>query len=641
MFRPLAIRHPRSTSQTRKSPRHRQAALHGFEPLERRRLLSAAINTLYNFTTSIGSGPDSALYQDSNGNLFGTTSDGGSHNSGTLFELSGTNYSTYTTLATFQDRVTGGTIEGGVIPDGQGGFIGTAYTGGPSLESNGDVWQWDPSDGQTPVVLDTFSLSGGPGAAPQGSLLRIGNNLFGVTQLGGSDSNGTIFELTGPGYTTVNTLVSFAGTVDDLGLSSTDPQPYLYADSSGNIYGEAGGDGANSDGMVYELAAPNYNTLTTLFSFNVEDGADPEGGLIADSSGNLYGVTAQGGDLNYNQGNGAGVIFELSGANHSTFNVLGEFNSANGQEPRGPLLMDAAGNLFGLATFGGNAGLASGNNEGTVFELPAGSGNIVSLANFNGTNGQEPQSSLIADPLGDLYGTTFDGGTAGGDGAVFEVTGAPFVSSSFATLANGVLTVNGTNGDDTITLSTDGTNLTASLDGTPVQSFALSSITSVVVNGNSGNDLITIDPGQNVAWPSSLGVSVSGGPGDDTITGGPGPDTLFGGLGNDSIGGGPGDDYIKGAQGDDTLVGGQGNDYLIGSLGNDVLRGGLGDDTLNAGGGFNQLTGGQGNNTFYAETGTGDQIFAGAATNDILYYTTADNPILETGVISPGNRILA
>ncbi len=205
-----------------------------------------------------------------------------------------------------------------------------------------------------------------------------------------------------------------------------------------------------------------------------------------------------------------------------------------------------------------------------------------------------------------------DNGQICGNGEINGVTHAfllNLTTSPFATLTSGALLVNGTSGDDTIGLTSDGTNVTATLNGTASQAYALSSITSIVVNGNAGNDTITIDS----SLPASLGVSVQGGPGDDTIIGGPGNDTLGGGQGNDSIQGGPGDDSAKGGAGDDYLNGGAGTDYM---------------------------SAGAGNNTFYAVNGTADQVFAGTATNDSLFYSTADSPIIESGVISAGNQTL-
>jgi Ca2+-binding RTX toxin-like protein len=210
------------------------------------------------------------------------------------------------------------------------------------------------------------------------------------------------------------------------------------------------------------------------------------------------------------------------------------------------------------------------------------------------------------------------------------------IQSPSAQLTGGNLLVTGTSGDDVILLAVSGNDMVVTMNGQQSGGFAMSQITSIDVEAGAGNDSITIGS----SLPSSLGASVQGGPGDDTITGGPGNDTLGGGQGNDSISGGPGDDSIKGGAGDDTLAGGKGNDTLFGGLGNDLLRGGLGDDSLNGGAGANQMYGGQGNNTFYAVNGAADQIFAGSAANDFLIYSAADNPIIESGTIPARNQTL-
>jgi Ca2+-binding RTX toxin-like protein len=221
----------------------------------------------------------------------------------------------------------------------------------------------------------------------------------------------------------------------------------------------------------------------------------------------------------------------------------------------------------------------------------------------------------------------------------FVYSGAPFSDSGFEfvatsdTSSGSVLTVDGTSGDDAISLTSDGTNLTVTLNGTVAAPLPQSQITSIDIEAGAGNDTVTL--GANVP-----GASLQGGPGDDTLVGGSGNDTLGGGQGADVISGGPGDDSIKGGAADDSLAGGQGNDTILGGLGNDTIRGALGDDSLNGGAGTNQLTGGQGNNTFYAVNGTSDRIFAGTATDDSLFYSTADSPIIESGTLPPGNQIL-
>jgi Ca2+-binding RTX toxin-like protein len=249
----------------------------------------------------------------------------------------------------------------------------------------------------------------------------------------------------------------------------------------------------------------------------------------------------------------------------------------------------------------------------------------------NGQAQYTPDAGYIGTDQFDYTITSGSGETA--DGVAYLA-----VAPSFATLTSGNLLVEGTSGPDVITLQADGNgNLTATLNGVTSLPFALSQISSIDVEAGAGNDSVTIES----SMPANLGVSVQGGPGDDTIMGGAGNDTLGGGAGNDSISGGPGDDSIKGGAGDDLLCGGKGNDTIFGSLGNDTLRGGLGDDSLNGGAGTNQFYGGQGNNIFYAVNGTLDQLFAGAATNDSVIYGPSDNYIIESGTIPPGNVTLA
>jgi parallel beta-helix repeat protein len=176
----------------------------------------------------------------------------------------------------------------------------------------------------------------------------------------------------------------------------------------------------------------------------------------------------------------------------------------------------------------------------------------------------------------------------------------PFVVSpqtggtSFASLSGGLLSVNGTSGNDTISLVSNGAGLTASLNGEASEPFALPQITSVDVSGLAGNDSITI--GANIP-----GVSVSGGQGADTIIGGNDAATLDGGAGGDSIAGGAGADSISGDGGSDTLSGGGGPDTLVGGAGNNVMHGGNGSDSISSGSGsFDTIYGGAGQDTIGA-----------------------------------------
>jgi len=159
-----------------------------------------------------------------------------------------------------------------------------------------------------------------------------------------------------------------------------------------------------------------------VVSFGGTNGANPYGSLIIDANGNLFGTTAYGGSsANY------GTVFEISKASSGYANTpttLVNFDGTHGAFPRGSLIADGNGNLFGTAGFGGLS------TDGTIFEIvktaSGYSSTPTTLISFNGTNGANPVSGLIADANGNLFGTTSNGG-ASGDGTAFELTGSGFV----------------------------------------------------------------------------------------------------------------------------------------------------------------------------------------------------------------------
>ena len=255
---------------------------------------------------------------------------------------------------------------------------------------------------------------------------------------------------TGP---TLSTLASFNG-------NNANPHAGLVMDSSGNLYGTTYGGGISGDGTVFKLAA-GTGTITTLASFNGTNGVDPVAGLIMDGSGNLYGTTLNGGG-----------VFELA-AGSDTIATLASFNGTNGGSPYAGLILDASGNLYGTTGYGGAFG------DGTVFELAQGSNTITTLASFNGTNGANPHAGLVMDSSGNLYGTTYGGGTSG-DGTVFELAAG---SGTITTLAS----FNGTNGVDPVAgLIMDGSG---NLYGTTLMGGASGDGT--VFELAAGNDTIT------------------------------------------------------------------------------------------------------------------------------------------------------
>jgi uncharacterized repeat protein (TIGR03803 family) len=257
---------------------------------------------------------------------------------------------------------------------------------------------------------------------PESPVIMDGSsNLYGTTSSGGAYGYGAVFEIS-HSTGTITTLASFNLT------DGADPYGGMVMDSSGNLYGTTYSGGASGDGTVFELAKGS-GTIRTLASFSGANGSEPKGALIMAGSGNLYGTTTYGGASD------DGTVFELT-AGSGMITTLASFNGGNGANPYGGLLMDSGGNLYGTTSAGGP------NTHGTVFELAGGSGTITTLASFAGTAGQAPEGGLIMDSGGNLYGTA-SGGGASKDGTVFELAHG---SGAITTLAS----FNGSNGSDPV-----------------------------------------------------------------------------------------------------------------------------------------------------------------------------------------------
>jgi uncharacterized repeat protein (TIGR03803 family) len=197
-------------------------------------------------------------------------------------------------------------------------------------------------------------------------------------------------------------------------------------DAHGNLYGTTFFGGAFGFGTVFEISPSSGGGWTETgvhdFSNHDKDGEYPRGGVVFDVSGNLYGTTPSGGAGTY------GAVFELTpnaGAGW-TEKLLHSFNNKNGGVPYGAPVLNASGNLYGTASAGGGTSSACNEGCGTVFELSpaAGGGRTMKvLHNFttNSADGQDPYTGVILDPAGNLYGTTGQGGKYN-FGIVYELT---------------------------------------------------------------------------------------------------------------------------------------------------------------------------------------------------------------------------
>jgi len=288
------------------------------------------------------------------------------------------------------------------ILDTSGNLYGTTEYGGAF--GDGIVFKLTPS--ATESILHRFDLNGTDGSSPVASLVLYKGNLYGTTVEGGTDNiDGIVFELkhTTKGWTE-KILHSFGATGD-----GSQPSCALTFDTTGNLYGTTNVGGAYSRGTVFELTSSG--TEKVLWSLgNGTDGANPVGGVTLDLEGNLYGTTVNGGAF------GDGTVFKLTPS--GTEMILHSFanNDIDGFNPYAGLTV-YKGNLYGTTASGG--GIAS--SSGTVFEMtPSGSESILHVFGGN-PDGAFPYGGVVFDKLGNLYGTTLDGGV-NGSGAVFKVT---------------------------------------------------------------------------------------------------------------------------------------------------------------------------------------------------------------------------
>ena len=252
----------------------------------------------------------------------------------------------------------------------------------------------------TPTTIASLP-SGVGGATPFGGVtFDASGNLFGTTYSGGASGNGTVYEVVKGSGTTV-TIASFTG------ANGANPFSGVTFDKSGNLFGTTELGGASGSGTVYEIAKGS-STIVTLDSFNGANGRIPSGNITFDSDGNLFGNSRGGGASN------GGTIYEI--AKGSTKIVpLASFTAASGINPFGGITFDSIGNIFG-ATAGGGAA-----NSGTVFELVKGGTTISALDSFTGANGLYAFGGVTFDSSGNLFGTTNQGGKAGGGGTVYEI----------------------------------------------------------------------------------------------------------------------------------------------------------------------------------------------------------------------------
>ena len=253
------------------------------------------------------------------------------------------------------------------------------------------------------TTLYTFT-GGADGGSPYAGLVRdAAGNLYGATFAGGTANMGTVFKISKTGKQTV--LYSFPGKPD-----AANPGSDLLLDKAGNIYGAGYYGGISGFGAIFKITKSGKEKL--LYSFgSAPDGHYPGSGLIQDAAGSVYGTTGYGGESDN------GTVFKISKSGKEK--ILHSFTGTDGQYPFSTLIQDAAGILYGTTSAGGTSG------KGTVFKLTKKGKETVLHSFAGGTDGANPYAGLVQDGKGNFYGTTYYGGAGcqGNDcGTVFKTT---------------------------------------------------------------------------------------------------------------------------------------------------------------------------------------------------------------------------
>jgi uncharacterized repeat protein (TIGR03803 family) len=366
---------------------------------------------LYNFTGgSDGGYPDyGSLVEDKAGDLYGTTWEGGSSDHyGTVFKV--TSSGTENVLYSFTGGADGGYPVAGLVLSGNTLYGITSYGGNNACYDGyaygcGVAFEVNIKTG-TETVLHTFT-GGSDGGYPKAGLVQDRKgNLYGTTSDGGANSYfGTVFEVD-PKTKKETVLHSFGDNDGDYPTSGLTLDP-----TEKVLFGTALEGGSNGAGVVFSLAI-RTRTYNVLYNFTGgSDGGGPWGTLALDPEGNLYGTTNSGGASH------AGTVFEVVPRTKKE-TVLYSFKDEGGDgvPPDSGVIRDKKGNLYGTTSYGGDEG-----GEGTVFEVVPNTKTETVLHSFDGSDGELPVCGLIQDSKGNLYGTTYEGGSYGA-GVVWEIT---------------------------------------------------------------------------------------------------------------------------------------------------------------------------------------------------------------------------
>jgi uncharacterized repeat protein (TIGR03803 family) len=271
-----------------------------------------------------------------------------------------------------------------------------------------------PAQAQTYTVLHAFG-GGTDGADPNPIIGDAQGNLYGATKFGGiptcaEDTCGTVFKVDSAGNETI--LYSFEG-----GNNGYGPFAGLARDAKGNLYGTTQGNGfAGGASVVFKVTPQGQETVLFVAGLD-KDGCCLDSPVAVDAQGNVYGMSPFGGEPNCGlgvSGEGCGTLFKITPA--GKFKVIHVFKGKDGIQPEGGLVLDAQGNIYGTAAYGGNLkcnypgwGMPTGEGCGTIYKLEP-SGKFTVLHSFTGPHDGSDPLGLIIDEAGNLYGIAESGG---------------------------------------------------------------------------------------------------------------------------------------------------------------------------------------------------------------------------------------
>jgi uncharacterized repeat protein (TIGR03803 family) len=464
-----------------------------------------------------GSGPYQTLVSDAEGNLYGTTFDGGLNAKGSVFKISPNG--TFTTLHSFADGY-GANPYVGLSIDSTGVLYGTTSDVTLLPPNFGVVFAFNT---QTLVYSILYRFKGSSdGQNPKSGVVLADGSIYG-TAGGGQYSAGVLYQLVAPpgGGTVWNqeVLHAFTGGFDGGGAGFNN----VAVLPGGAIWGAAPSGGLGF-GVLYELTQVSGGMLDfmTIYAFTGgADGGSPTGALIADKNGALYGANLQGGDSN-----GDGTVFKYQPGGSPAFLTLHTFTGgSDGSAPYSGVTLDSLGNVYGTASEGGKALRYQG--DGSLFELERPQTGTTwtykPLHVFSGLlDGANPNGGALLLSGGALYGAAYSGGGSSlttGEGLIYSLTSAPLGLSALTLNSNtlyagssgkGTVTVTGIPGVPgaavALTSSSPAVKLPASMTvnaGTTTGSFAINTTqvpkaTSVTLtatlNGISKTAKLTIEP---------------------------------------------------------------------------------------------------------------------------------------------------